>query len=371
MRVLYWGMEPVGRTSRKTKSYPGAVLFRVAKEILALVIIFSLLVGAFIIVVKYIPKEAYTWDGRLTSTAPESLRDLSDERRALFTDFDTFILDSAVERRRTVIELSMMTPGKLQALVRERLVAEISQTEVEEDSLIIWYLYNMGVIAKTREHTICFDLDSPSFAPDMVDMGKLCDVQTISHIHNDHSDTFSMIGTLNSGGTVVLDRNFGAVGDVLNGFVKEEYRKNLVQMDDREEISIEGVHIQRFVTGHRGSDSTENSWYVANIGGFTIVHTGDGSQDGRTFWELIPRPDVFLANECLVPFDLRDSAARYIVPLHLHEVGHDRSFLEGATFGSYLDLTDEIIHEFDVRGLDSVVFLMMWGERLEIERESV
>ena len=85
--------------------------------------------------------------------------------------------------------------------------------------------------------------------------------------------------------------------------------------------------------------------------------------DFRKPWDEESDVDVFLAT-----YDLRDGNARYIIPLHLHEVGHDRSFLERVSYMNYLDRSEEIQEELDRVGRSLKIVLMMWGEHLLVSK---
>jgi hypothetical protein len=332
---------------------------------LLIIIIASLVIG---IASRVTSREVRDWDDKLRSSMPVELEEMGPEREQLLGSFDEFILASSGNRLRTTIQLMLLDPSKLQASVRKRLLTEIPGTHVDEGKLYLWYVYNMGVIAKTSEHTICFDIDSPSFDPAMISLGKLCDIQTVSHVHTDHSDTFALVGTLRSGGTIVLHGNYGGTEDFAESVTPEEYKENIVHIDSREEKAIGDVTVQCVVTTHRMEPEPENCWFTVSMDGFTLVHTGDGNLNGIPFWDDAGEVDVFLANEFLVPFDLRDSRARYIVPLHISEIAHDRSFLEDSSYTKYLSRADEIQSEFDKVGSDSDVYLLLWGEHLEIDK---
>ena len=100
-----------------------------------------------------------------------------------------------------------------------------------------------------------------------------------------------------------------------------------------------------------------------SIEGFNILHTGDGTLNDSKEWSEFGEIDLLLANTIIQPIDLRDSNARYIIPLHMHEIGHDKRFLEENSFNAYFTK----LESFD-GDINSRISPLVWGESTEIEK---
>lgn len=64
----------------------------------------------------------------------------------------------------------------------EKLVREIPQTKVEEGSVVMWLLYNMGYVVKTPSHCFAIDLKHPEAAC----LEPYLEFLMITHDHDDH-----------------------------------------------------------------------------------------------------------------------------------------------------------------------------------------
>lgn len=64
----------------------------------------------------------------------------------------------------------------------EKLLCEIPQTKVEEGSIVMWLLYNMGYVVKTPSHCFAVDIKHPEASR----LVPHLDFLMITHDHNDH-----------------------------------------------------------------------------------------------------------------------------------------------------------------------------------------
>jgi len=316
---------------------------------------------------KNIPAEVTALEKRIESTEPEDLATLSSKRRELFSDFDDFILDTTAPRgwgRRKLFEIPFLKSTKLLNLRLEKLAEEISKTEVSEGSIRLWYAYNMGIIAKSPNVTVGFDLAGPIYSSQVNDLAKLCDIIVVSHGHGDHFDPLALRTAAKNGATIVLPHG-PTSGALLSSIVKKitpKTREQIIDLPLGETITIEGARITAYETDHRGDPWVENAWFVIDLADIRIVHTGDGMLKDRN-WKKVQPIDVFLMNEYFAPLEMRDSGASLIIPLHLHELTHNRRFLMEAQYGKFLGKYEEVKGTIP----DTQVIPLFWGESTEIE----
>ena len=119
-------------------------------------------------------------DSEIQSTSPENT---SETRLAVLSDFDEFIKTKFKDLTtpQGYQEVYMLLKTRI-----DRAIIEINETSVPPGELKLWYIYNMGVIAKTSNATIGFDLAGTYIYPSLADLSGYVDVLLISHTHGDH-----------------------------------------------------------------------------------------------------------------------------------------------------------------------------------------
>jgi len=334
---------------------------KIFKGILESILIVVLLVGIVVICFLYIPQDSKDWSERISSTSPEEYSVMSEERKNILKEFDTFILNSASENYPSILKISFSKQFKLNWLLQKDTYKEI-QEEVKEDSLKVWYVYNMGVITKTDDTVVCFDLSTVIPTPQLIDLAKTCDYLFLSHTDGDHLNALAVQEVLKNGGKVIMQDNMGIVGETIKSLTSEDQFENVSILESEKEYTIDGIKIYSIQTTHRGSQEQDNTWFSVTINGFNIVHTGDGTLNDSSEWSKFGDIDLLLTNTIIQPIDLRDSNARYIVPLHMHELGHNRSFLEENNFTSYF----EKLENFEDT-ISSKIYPLLWGESISIQ----
>ena len=99
----------------------------------------------------------------------------------------------------------------------DRIVADIPQTIVKPGTVVIWYLYNMGVIVKTKKSLFGIDVHHRRAA----ELAELLDFALVTHGHGDHfSYPLFHAMTEKLGKTVV--QNFNHKGKAVNGYTPEK-----------------------------------------------------------------------------------------------------------------------------------------------------
>ena len=286
--------------------------------------------------------------------------------------------------------------SRIYSLIKVRLdqaLKEISQTKVPKGNVKIWYIYNMGVIAKSEDKTIAFDLAGDYVYSNMADFTKYIDILVISHFHGDHINRSVFKEALKNGVTVIIP------GDKVlfkgNEFVRDPEgedavslikRRNGIDSDNfisikpQEKTIIKGIEITAYPAKHIHNPDEEDSfidtpvnWYYVNLSGFIILHMGDGTSFDYQPDFTNKNIDVFITHSTTLDPLANDTLMKLvpnpgvIIPLHVLELGHGPSIVNGSqeqcmTYQSILDNYSNGYY----KGIDgNTRFIpMIWGERV-------
>ena len=160
-------------------------------------------------------------------------------------------------------------------------VREMRKTEAG-DTPTVWYVYNMGVIVKTRRSLFSIDL-SHRLAPTIADE---LDFAVITHNHLDHY-TEAFYRAMNSRHKTVVSNfrdNYGAclhVKDGIGGFSRGERT-----------FSLGDVTVHTYESDHNPLLRGFVMLVEVHVGGYTMLHVGDTFNTG----DLRPKrtPDIFI-----------------------------------------------------------------------------
>jgi hypothetical protein len=206
----------------------------------------------------------------------------------------------------------------------------------------IYHIYNMGYVVKTKKSTICFDLvrrknsEAAAFAiPDdvMSDLVFACDALFISHVHDDHADSWVAQRMTALGKPVVGPANLGSAFNVaLNS--TDAYinvRQNLT-LTTGETIGVFIYPGVQTIDGNASLNVPNNIYVVVTPDNIRIAHIGDHHE-----YQLFPgdisnvknktggNTDILFFNawsDGLVPYK-NGFGAKLIVASHLEEIIHD------------------------------------------------
>jgi len=241
----------------------------------------------------------------------------------------------------------------------------IKNTDVQTGA-VIWNVYNMAYVVKTKEVTVAFDLIRlPSslrgaladewyetLAKEIVD---LCDVLFVSHIHGDHADEFVAGEFIRQGKQVIAPSNV---------FVASDFYDDLLHLPaDGAETNLwvpgRGVGLSlRIYPGHQQISATgavENNFTVATLpNGIAVAHSGDQFWADDFGWIDTVYNDVavdvlMVNNWTLWPDRLLDGLRPTItLPGHVNEMNHDVGgripFWKG--YLSWENAKSEVVHLF-------------------------
>jgi L-ascorbate metabolism protein UlaG (beta-lactamase superfamily) len=165
------------------------------------------------------------------------------------------------------------------------IIGELEKTKVEKGA-VIWKVYNMGFIVRTKSVTLAFDLvtgassGSKGFAVPSEELNRLvrqCDVLFISHMHKDHAEKEVAEMFINQGKPVV------APEQVWNGDKIFKKITHLERSSDKtQQLSLTGGKILDVVIypGHQMSPTDVNVALVTTAEGITVAHLGDQINEG-------------------------------------------------------------------------------------------
>ena len=253
----------------------------------------------------------------------------------------------------------------------------IRETKVEA-GVVIWNIYNMSYIVKTKEITIAFDL--VRLTPSLIKEGdedtlnnltqkmiELCDLLFVSHNHDDHADPFVAKEFLAQNKPVI------AVDDV---FPQEDFSSGITrwQTDGLErKFIVPNVNTQillRIYPGHQAVKpdvAIDNYFTVITLpGNLTIAHSGDQCWKDDFKWiDSVHKDvdiDVLMINTWTACPDRLVSGVKpnIILPGHINEMSHEIGF-RIPFWKSYLTWQNEE---------DKVVHLF-WGESYRYDRKLI
>ena len=225
----------------------------------------------------------------------------------------------------------------------DRIFAEVKATSVA-DRPAVWFLYNMGVIVKTREACFSIDLMHPR-APEIA---PLLDFAMITHNHGDH-----------------YMRSFyramdGAHKTVINNFEcnygTRNWNKDGGYTRAKKTFQIKDVEIKTSLTDHNGYLVDFTTAFEVTAGGFRLFHSGDCSNVGKLnpamspdLWIVHPRCGMNVAD------GVKKFKPATTVIAHLNELGHDK------WRWTWQDGLDE---KAKVEAVGGKAIVPVWGERI-------
>jgi len=351
------------------------------KNIIILGIFLSL--SLFLVVWYFTPpsKEARRFNDKINQYQPEIL---TKEREDLLLEFDNFAFDHfpILDDDHPLFAYSYLFSDlhKFYKLRFDKLYAEIKNTQVPDGQIKLWHVYNMGIVAKTKNLTIGFDLAHRWINFGIPKLADQLDILIISHPHPDHYDSSLVKRALKRGVVVVLP----------SGKVKEEWRKpirsdpdgkelkeifgnseHLVSMGEDEAKVIRGAKITAFAAEHgKGELPVPTRWFLAEVDGFTILHTDDagliGSEGGEAFKKIPQGIDIFLT-DIRAPNRLREISflkPKIVIPLHHWEIFHGKpKTIDEGDFRKILSFKDEMHQQIPT----AKVIPLIWGESISLE----
>jgi len=345
-----------------------------------------LLLSLFLVVWYFAPpsEEVRKFSNKINQYQPEIL---TKEREDLLLEFDDFTFDHfpILDDDHPLFAYSYLFSDlrKFYKLRFDKLYTEIKSTQISNGPIKLWYVYNMGIVAKTKNLTIGFDLAHKWINFDIPQLADQLDILIISHPHQDHYDSSLVKRALKRGVTVVLP----------SGKVKKEWRKpihsdpkgkelkeifgnseHFISMGKDETKVIKQARITALTAEHGKEElPVPTRWFLVEVNGFTILHTDDaeliGSETGEAFKKIPQGIDIFLM-DIRAPNRLPEISflkPKIVIPLHHWEIFHGKpSTTDGGDFRKILSFKEEVRQQIPT----SKVIPLIWGESISLELES-
>lgn len=167
----------------------------------------------------------------------------------------------------------------------EKLIDELEKTKVDKGA-VIWKVYNMGFIVRTKSVTLAFDLvsgassGSKDFAMSSGQLDRLvreCDVLFISHKHHDHAEKEVAEKFLKLGIPVVAPEQVWQDDKIFRKITHLERVPDKIQ-----KLIIRGGRTIDVVIypGHQMSPTDVNVALVRTPEGISVAHLGDQINEG-------------------------------------------------------------------------------------------
>ena len=223
--------------------------------------------------------------------------------RVRVDDFKSYITDFKPEMLREHSALQRLES------VFDQVLARVRETKVA-DRPAVWFLYNMGIVVKTRE--TCFAIDLMHRRGE--EIAPCLDFALITHNHGDHY-TEAFYGAMNDAGKPVISNfkdNYGVKDRKSGGYTRAV-----------KTFKIKDVEITTGLADHNSYLVDFTSTFEVATRGFCLYHTGDCSNLAK----LNPSttPDIW----CVHPRCGLDPVAavkkfrpKQTAVLHLNELGH-------------------------------------------------
>ncbi len=311
-------------------------------------ILFILSFSGFIYYI-YTPASVKNINRQINSSNPDVL---DQTRLKLSSELEKYLSNGLPKdpgKTPTLLHLFLANQRKLIDLRINQAATHIKNTHVETDKIQITSLINMGAIVKTTNYTIAFDVADMPLSSSQKQLTDLADIFLVTHSDSDHYNPSLLKKALDQGKTVIFPHDFYFMYDNSN-------YNNVYKLENGESITINGVKITAYQTDHRLDKNFDepNAWYLVNVDGFKILHTGDGIEfKDKTLQQQLSNMkdiDIFLVNAKIHPYNIRDIHPKLAIPLHLYKFQHNSEELIQSTFGYIKNIYDR--YQIDLKNIN-------------------
>lgn len=231
----------------------------------------------------------------------------------------------------------------------DKVLSEVKSTEVENGSVVIWLLYNMGYVVKTPSG--CFGIDICH--RHAAELAPYLDFLCVTHNHQDHYNT-SLINAMLELGKPVLSNYIAPT----SGY---EYKTT----ESADDFTIGKFQIHTCLTDHNNDklklfDTTFQIDCGDDTGNFVFMHVGDSNYNAEQF-TITKDVDVFIpryAVNALTENNVIGAIVKpkYVLLSHILEMTHVDT--EASRWSVTLGL--ERAARIDCEN----TYMPMWGEKM-------
>ena len=228
----------------------------------------------------------------------------------------------------------------------EKVFREAAETTVTGPRPAVWYVYNMGIVVKTREALFTVDLAHRQGAAS----APLVDFACITHNHEGHC-TDACIDALNARGKLIISNFEG------NGGAKGRHGGYGGYARRARTFCLKDVRIESHIAAHSSYLLDFTMPFEITVGDYRIYHSGDIFYH----YEILlnrPKPDLWIVNPgagMKVEDGVQMVRPKLAVVTHLQEFGHDKGRLTAE---------DGQKAVADCRGQGHEAIMPEWGERI-------
>ncbi len=227
----------------------------------------------------------------------------------------------------------------------DKVLKEMKETKVEGAKPAIWYVYNMGIVVKTKTCSFAIDLCHRKAAA----MVPHIDFAICSHRHGDHyTEEF-------------FRAMWKAQKPVMTNFILSKW---YCKRDG--EFNHKGLKIRATEADHNPNLRWAILCSEITCGEgedtYTLFHSGDCNRADH-LRPATKNPDIFFGH-CAIGLNFKTAwnttmPAKMMVPLHHQELGHLAGRYRCVAFG---DEPKWVLHEMKKLGVPSV--MPVWGDRI-------
>lgn len=311
---------------------------------------FFILVLGIIIAVSYFytPTSIKVLNNKINQSNPTS----SDTARLnLFKEYGNFLIHHLPENNPALYFYWYSNQRKISDLRVKKAVEEIKNTKVDTGKIKIWSLLNMGVVLKTKTHTLAIDTANLPFSQAHNGLAELVDIFIVSHMDGDHYDPTLLKKALSKNKKVIF----------LDGIPLLENNSNNITIASGEFKNVDGIKVSAYQTDHRGDGNFIEpcAWFIVEIDGFKLLHTGDGRDfKNKSEYQKVYSMrdfDVLLANNQLHPYNIRDLGPKILIPLHLFKFMSGDDLYRESTIEAVMENFEK--YSKDLQGIKRIFLL--------------
>ena len=268
----------------------------------------------------------------------------------------------------------------------KKVLKEIKTIKVGKNEIVLWYVYNMGVIIKSEEKTVGVDLGQEWINSKITQLADHVDLLIFSHPHPDHLSIKVVkravgngipvvfpLGEVSSetfhGGGVVVGDETTTTSKMIAKLAKVKDSDLLIAMAPEETKTIEGIKITAYPAVHRGPSSLSGiptRWFWFEVDGFRFLQTDDAGLVNKIPLSFFSdKVDVLLNSQPFPdPDEILSINPKFAFPLHHYEIGHGQKACEEDTLEKYLQLAEQVKKQ----NPSIKVMPLIWGEKVRLAK---
>lgn len=193
----------------------------------------------------YVPRSAINLYRRIAATSPG---EINEERRVLSLELEKYLaygLTRDPGKTASLLHLYLANQRKFFDLRFKQAITEVETSEVGSGRARVWSFMNMGVVVKTQDKLIAFDIADMPESVVQKRLADMADIFFVTHADMNHYDPTLLKKALRQGKAVVFPENFRFM-------YEDQGFSGIYKLKDGEAVNIDGIKVTAFQTDHRG-----------------------------------------------------------------------------------------------------------------------